>query len=90
VGVYGRQRQPVVEGDKEAPYSGCFLNTNITLWTQDNTFGKAIRANLRIVQFAKDGPAFSGAAPARAEDELEALEDKTPAGVAASDGFDDL
>lgn len=88
-GVYGRQRQPVAEGDREAPYSGCYVNTNITLWTQDNKFGKAIRANLRIVQFAKDGEAFSGAAPARAEDELEALEDKTPAGVAASDGFDD-
>ena len=88
-GVYGRQRQPIAEGDREAPYSGCYVNTNITLWTQDNKFGKAIRANLRIVQFSKDGEAFSGAAPARAEDELEALEDKTPAGVTTSDGFDD-
>ena len=59
-GVYGRQRQPIAEGDREAPYSGCFVNTNITLWTQDNKFGKAIRANLRIVQFAKDGDSFGG------------------------------
>lgn len=87
-GVYGRKRQPIAEGDPEAPYSGCYVNTNITLWTQDNKFGKAIRANLRIVQFAKHGQAFSGAAPARADEELEALED-SPAGVTTTDAFDD-
>ncbi len=90
-GVYGRQKQPLAEGDREAPYAGCYVNTNITLWTQDNKFGKGVRCNLRIVQFSKDGDAFSGAAPARADEELEALEDTAPAGkagVTEDDGFD--
>lgn len=61
--------------DAEAPFGGCYVNTNVTLWTQDNTFGKGIRANLRIVQFNRKGPAFSGAAPVNPDDEIEALGD---------------
>lgn len=92
-GVYGPARQPVAPGDEFWPYSGCKVNTNITLWTQDNKFGKAIRANLRIVQFAGHGQAFSGSGPARAEEELELLEDVPKASgagatAASSDDFD--
>jgi len=76
--------QTVLEGDKEAPYSGCYVNTTITLWTQDNKFGKGIRANLRIVQFAKPGTPFSGAAPANPDDEIEAYGD----GVASDSDLD--
>lgn len=85
--VVNRAREEVAEGAKGAPYSGCYVNTNITLWTQDNKFGKAIRGNLRIVQFAKDGAAFSGAAPPRAEDEFEAIGD-TPGASISDDDFD--
>jgi hypothetical protein len=64
------------------------VNTNVTLWTQDNKFGKAIRANLRIVQFVKDGKAFSGSAPANADDEFEALGD-SPSGKGGATSVDD-
>lgn len=77
------------ENDKESPYSGCYVNTNVTLWTQSNKFGKAIRCNLRIVQFSKHGQAFSGAAPANPDDEFEGLGDSpTGAKQGANSDFD--
>jgi predicted ATPase len=58
------------------PYGGCFVNAKITVWAQDNQYGKAIRATLITVQFVKDGDAFSGSGPANA-DGMEALEPET-------------
>ena len=40
----------------------------IEVYPQDNTFGRGIRAQLKAVQFVKDAPAFSGGAPASADD----------------------
>lgn len=79
------------DNEKGAPYAGCYVNTNVSLWTQDNKFGKGIRCNLRVVQFVEDGKAFSGAAPVNPDDEIEALEDsKKGAAAVASKDFDDL
>lgn len=64
-------RQPLDEVDGPAlMYAGAYVNTVITLWTQDHPVGgKGINANLRIVQFAKNGESF-GRGPASATDEL--------------------
>ncbi len=64
------------EGDVEPriPYAGCYVTASISLWTMDNEFGKRVNANLRLVQFVKDGEAF-GAAQASPEDELDILDD---------------
>jgi len=52
-------------------YAGCYVHTNITLWTYDHpTGGKGVSANLRIVQFFRDGEPF-GNAPAKADEELD-------------------
>ncbi len=68
-----RNRNEVVEKDGVL-YAGCYVNTVITLWCQDHPVGgKGVNANLRIVQFVKDGEAF-GNAPAKAEEELEVIE----------------
>jgi hypothetical protein len=68
-----RNRNEVVEKDGVL-YAGCFVNTVITLWCQDHPVGgKRVNANLRIIQFVKDGEAF-GNAPAKAEEELEIIE----------------
>jgi len=40
------------------PYAGCYVNMSIRLWAQDNQFGKRVNAQLRAVQFVKDGEAF--------------------------------
>jgi hypothetical protein len=51
-------------------YAGAYVNTVITLWTQDHEVGgKGINANLRIIQFVKNGEAF-GRGPADASEEL--------------------
>jgi hypothetical protein len=79
-------------GMPEWPFSGAFVNTNPTLWAQDNEWGKAIRGNLRIVQFVRKGDAF-GKGSADANDEFQALGDApgtTAGGVAQVDGGFDL
>lgn len=45
-------------------YAGCYVNASVEFWAQDNQFGKRINAQIRGVQFASDGDAFSGARPA--------------------------
>ena len=78
VQVYDRGRQLLEVNangiEPNIPYAGCYVNATITLWTQDNEYGSRINANLRLVQFAKDGDAF-GAAAANAEEELDILDD---------------
>ena len=71
--VVDRDRSPLAEEDGK-PYSGAFVNGSITLWVQDNEFGKRINANLRAVQFVKDGEAF-GVKPVDAEDEFDVIDD---------------
>lgn len=85
--VANRKGEPVAEEDgTEVPYSGCYVNGTLTLWIQNNKFGKRINANLRGVQFVRDGEAF-GQAPISAEEEFDALEDNSPAD--SSDDFGD-
>lgn len=56
-----RRKNEVIEQDGVL-YAGCYVNTNITLWPQDHPVGgKGVNANLRIVQFFKDGEAFGNA-----------------------------
>ena len=53
-------------------YSGCYVNASIELWAQDNGFGQRINAQLRGVQFLRDGDSFSAGRPADS-DEFEAV-----------------
>jgi hypothetical protein len=56
-----RRKKEVIEQDGVL-YSGCMVNTNITLWPQDHPQGgKGVNANLRIVQFYSPGEAFGTA-----------------------------
>lgn len=50
------------------PYAGCYVNATLDLWAQDNKYGKRVNASVTGVQFLKDGEAFSGSAPASADD----------------------
>lgn len=66
--VIDRDKSPLVAADGR-PYAGCFVNIQIELWPQDHPkWGKAIRAQLKGIQFFKDGDAFAGGAPANADD----------------------
>lgn len=70
--VVDRQKQDLHANDGKI-YAGCYVNAVVELWSQDNSYGKAIRATLVTVQFVKDGESFGGAAPATADD-LDALD----------------
>jgi len=70
--VVDRDRSPLVEADGR-PYAGSFVNGTITLWIQDNEFGKRVNANLRGVQFVRDGDAF-GVKPVDADDEFDVVD----------------
>ncbi len=71
--VVDRQVNPLTEEDGVI-YAGCYVNATIRLWVMDNKFGKRVNAELRAVQFLKDGESF-GAGPVKAEDEFEAVAD---------------
>jgi len=56
--VINRDKTPIAEADNVI-YAGCFVNGIISLWAQDNQFGKRINAQLDGVQFVRDGDPFS-------------------------------
>lgn len=72
--IANRKGESVLPGEEQFPYSGCYVVGSITLWCQDNRYGKRIGVNLRGVQFARDGKAF-GLGSIDPEDEFEAMED---------------
>lgn len=72
--VANRKGVSVDPGEEQYPYAGCYVLGSITLWAQDNKYGRRIGVNLRGVQFDKDGDAFSQGDIAP-EEEFEALED---------------
>lgn len=60
-------RPLIIAQDKSAllasdgkPYSGCFVNAQISIWAQANQYGKRINAQLGGVQFLRDGESFGG------------------------------
>lgn len=56
--VLDRDRTPLVEQDGVL-YAGCYVNAIITLWTQNNSYGKRINCSLEGVQFCADGEALA-------------------------------
>jgi len=70
--VFDQQRQELSEADGK-PYSGCYVNASIELWAQDNSFGKRINAQLRGVQFLRDGDAFAGGSRPADADEFDEI-----------------
>jgi hypothetical protein len=63
----------LLETDNGRIYSGCYVNGSIEFFGYDSS-GKGLSANLRGVQFWRDGDSFGGGRPASA-DEFEAADD---------------
>lgn len=76
--VVNTDRSPLTEDDGVI-YSGCYVNAIIDLYANTQPTKKGVFAALKGVQFVRDGDAFGGGAPARA-DEFDAV-----AGVDAAD-----
>lgn len=82
--VVDRDRSPLTKEDSR-PYAGCYVDAVVSFWVQDNNFGKAINAELKGVQFVKDGEPF-GSGPARQEDFIDhTAGEKKPDEKAAAD-----
>lgn len=73
-GVVDRRLNPIAESDGII-YAGCYVNATIRLWVQNNNWGKRVNAQLRAVQFLKDGDSF-GAGPVDATQEFEAIDEQ--------------
>jgi len=86
--VIAEDRTPLVEGDGK-PYSGCFVNAQVSLWAQQNNYGKRVNAQLRGVQFLKDGEAFGGGAVAQADEFEEMVADADGAAPTDTSGADE-
>ena len=71
--VLDRNKSPLTEADGR-PYAGCYVHASIELWAQDNAYGKRINAQIRGVQFFKDGDSFGGGAPASSDEFEEVTE----------------
>lgn len=71
--VIDRDKTPLVKDDGR-PYPGCYVNAIISLWAQDNDYGRRINANILGVQFFKDGEPF-GAGPIDVSDDFEEYDD---------------
>jgi len=67
VAARGYVRPLIINADKSAlaesdgkPYSGCYVNGQVSIWAQQNQYGKRINAQLGGVQFLRDGDSFGG------------------------------
>lgn len=86
--IVNRDRTALVAEDGK-PYAGCYVDAKIELWVQDNQWGKGINADLRGIQFVKDGDPF-GAAPVSPEEftDYSEGEEKASSGAGAAAAAD--
>jgi hypothetical protein len=72
------------------PYAGCYINVIITVWAQDNQWGRRVNAELNGVQFWEDGERITAGSPPSESaefdfDEAEAVNE----GALEEDEFDE-
>lgn len=84
-----RRGEPVVEGDPQCPYSGCYVRARISPWVyfpsaKNPQSANGVNMNFRSLQFVEDGQAFGGGGSRTAEDEFVAMGD-APATAATSE-----
>jgi hypothetical protein len=73
--ILDQMRNELSQADGK-PYSGCYVVALLEIWAQDHKeHGKRINANLRGVQFLRDGDAFSGGGKPADTDEFDDISD---------------
>lgn len=87
--IIDRDKTPLLPEDGK-PYGGCYVNASIDIYALDKPkIGKSVNADLRGVQFVKDGDAFGGGT-AVSEDEFDDLGDDPDSLGGDFDEDDDL
>lgn len=66
--VVDRDKTPLTEEDAKI-YDGCRVTAVISVWAQDNKFGKRLNANLLAVQFKNDDEPLGGTAAEKVSDD---------------------
>lgn len=84
----GGINQEIDESHELAPYSGCYANAMISIWGQNNKWGKRINAQLTGVQFLRHDTRLGGGGKAASLDEFgtvdgEGADSAAPAGGGA-------
>lgn len=59
--VIDRDKSPILEDDNKV-YAGCYVNAIISLWAQNNKYGKRVNGQLDGVQFNQEGEPFGDGA----------------------------
>lgn len=72
--VINRDKSRINEKD-DIVYAGCYVNVLIRPWTQNNSYGKRVNANLLAVQFVRDGDKFSGIERPDTDEAFDAVEE---------------
>ena len=76
--VLNRDKTPLTESDNVI-YAGCYVNAIVSLWAQDNQYGKRINGSLVGVMFAAHGEPFgSGGVDASEFDMFSSEDSETP------------
>ena|ERR1700674_4834683 len=75
-----RKGEPVIEGDPQCPYAGCYVRARVSPWVYFPTpkrpqSANGVNFNLRSLQFLEDGQGFGGGGSRTAEEEFEAYGD---------------
>lgn len=65
--VISKNKEPKLQGEAGAPYSGCYVNAIVEIYAQKGEYA-GMRASLQGVQFASDGDAFAGGSVADTDD----------------------
>lgn len=74
--VVDRELNTLAKDDPGVPYAGCFVNASLRLFAWSHkTGGKGVSAELRGVQFLKDGESF-GAGPIIPEKEFSKIDEE--------------
>lgn len=68
--IVGKNPQVVLAADSGKPYAGCYVNAKVSIYCQSGE-NPGVRCSFSVVQFAKDGDAFSTSTPKA--DDLEDL-----------------
>lgn len=80
--IINRDKSQLSEEDG-VMYAGCYVNAVISVWVQNNAYGKRVNANLLGIQFVRDGEPFSGGRAA-SDDDFDDISDDDD-----DDDFDD-
>lgn len=65
--IINQDKSPIVEEDNII-YAGCYVNAIISLWAQDNQYGKRINGQIEGIQFHSDGEPFGDSTSATVND----------------------